>query len=350
MQTGTVEEIRFLDVVKPDFSAGAAGDVLERIFGVEGRLDLLESERDLNFRVTGLDGSRYLLKISNRAEPLDTIEFEIEALRHIAVASPDLPVPRVLTARDGTYYGTVESRGGIQHCVRLLTFVPGTVLADVCRTDALILDQGKKCAHMALALRDFMHPAADSRRLLWDVREIASLKPVAETLPDTASRTVILGIIETFLQEIKPRLAGLRHQVAHMDLTRDNMVVDKQAPEVVSGILDVGDMHRGPLAQDIAVAIADVMQPETEPFDKATIFLRGYSRVLPLHDEEIELLFDLVIAYFAAYFLILSRRGNAYFAADRDSVIAIIEDLQKKGRERTTDLFAKACMQPTARR
>jgi 4-aminobutyrate aminotransferase-like enzyme/Ser/Thr protein kinase RdoA (MazF antagonist) len=346
MRNANVDSVRFLDVVKPDFSPESATQILLDVYGVTGSLTPLESERDLNFRVSTSDNKRYLLKISNHEEPSANVDFEIAALNHIAETEPDLPVPRILETLEGGFSGTATAANGVLHQVRLLTFLPGTVLSDVARTDALVFDQGKMAARMALAVQGFFHPAAGNRQLLWDVRQVETLKPVAEKLSDKNVRDVVLGIIDHFRQNIKPQLAGLRSQIAHMDLTRFNMIVDESMPEVVSGILDFGDMHHGPLVQDVALAIADVMQPDPDPFGKAQAFLRGYHHVLTLQSNEIELLYDLVLVYFVAYYLILMRRGDSYYAGDEHDVLETIEALQQMGRDNVTDLFSQACGRP----
>ncbi len=346
MRNANVDKVRFLDVVKPDFSLDSALQILTDIYGIAGSLKPLESERDLNYRVTTPDGEGFLLKISNHEEPPDNVDFEIAALKHVAETAPDLPVPRIRNTLDGRYVGKTIAKNGTQHQVRLLTFLPGTVMADVARTTALVFDQGRIAARMGLALRGFFHPAAGSRQLLWDVRQVESLIPIIEKLADQNVRDLVSQIIDNFQANIKPGLAGLRGQIAHMDLTRSNMVVDERAPEVVSGVLDFGDMHHGPLVQDVAVAIADVMQPDPEPFAKAQAFLRGYHHVLPLLAEEIEILFDLVLVYFVAYYLILMRRGDSYFAVDQQGVLAMIEELQQMGRDKVTDMFSQASGHP----
>jgi 4-aminobutyrate aminotransferase-like enzyme/Ser/Thr protein kinase RdoA (MazF antagonist) len=341
-----VGEVRFLDVVKPDLPVAAAQHALQRIFGITGELDSLYSERDLNFRVTTAAGEQYLLKISNHAEPQDFIDFEIAALLHIARTQPELRVPRIQKTRDGSLAGFADADNGQRHAVRLLSYLPGTVLSEVKRTPALVFDQGKTTAKMALALQGFFHHAAGSRKLLWDIREAEALKPIAEDLSDRAARRLVLEIFDRFAEYVLPRLAALRGQIAHMDMTRYNMLVDSAAPELVSGVVDFGDMHHGPLVQDVVVALADVIVPGSEPFARATAFLRGYQHVLPLQSDEIELLYDLVMVYLAAYHLILVRRGDTFYASDREEVLPMIEHLQRRGHAAMTDLFSQACGHP----
>lgn len=337
------KEIRFLDLAKPDISIAEAVQILKNLYGLNGVLKPLESERDLNFRVATPDHKFYLLKISNHLEPSENIDFEIAALNHIAASQEDLPVPRIQKSLRDFDSETAVSAIGHRHAVRLLSYLPGTALSDLPRTDELIFSQGKIAAQMAIALQGFFHPAAGSRQLLWDVRQVAHLKPVSEEIENPEIRTRILSIIDHFQTDIRPKLASLRGQIAHMDLSRFNMVADDSDLNCVSGILDFGDMHHGPLIQDIAVAIADVMYPEGEPLAKAKIFLHAYQHILPLQQKELDLLYDLLLIYLAVYYLILIHRGETYFAEDQQGVLELIEMLQKKGRRHLTEIFSQAC-------
>ncbi len=346
MNATNTHHVRFLTIVKPEFSTENVYALLEKKYRLRGEISALESERDLNFRVKTSNGSQYLLKISNQAEFKENVDFEIAALTHIAKTAPSLPVPRPVRTTEGKYVTTVISEKGVLHIVRLLTFLPGTVLSEVERTEKLVFDQGKIVAKMALALQGFFHPAAGSRELLWDVREVTTLSPIADKIADLRVRQVCHDVIQDFETNIKPTLSALRAQIAHMDLSRYNMVVDAAQPEQVGGVLDFGDMHHGPLIQDVAVALADVMQPETRPYQMAQVFLRGYQYVLPLQLKEIELLYDLVLVYLVAYYLICESRGESYSIYDQQHVLALIDDMQCKGREAVTDLFAQACGHP----
>ncbi len=341
-----VDTVRFLDIVKPAISIEKAQKILNDLYGFSGKLKPLDSEWDVNFHVIAVDGRQFLLKISNDEEALDTINFENAALAHIARTRPALPVPRLLNTTGGCDIGSTYAASGVEHKVRLLTFLPGITLADVARTDTLVFNQGKIAAEMALALQGFFHPAAKSRQLLWDIREVGTLRPIAEKIVNPDTRALILGIIENFERVIKPGLDQLRVQIAHMDLSRYNMVVADPDSEIVSGIIDFGDMHHGPLIQDVAIAVADIMQPEPAPYSKARHFLRGYHHVLPLQMKEIALLYDLVRVYLVTYYLILIRRGITYDIAAQDDVLALIENLTHRGYETVTDLFCEACYPP----
>ena len=54
------ESVRFLNIVKPEFTSAQALLALTELYGISGELRGLDSERDLNFRVTTADGQNYL--------------------------------------------------------------------------------------------------------------------------------------------------------------------------------------------------------------------------------------------------------------------------------------------------
>ena len=110
-----------IDHPAPSFSAEDASRLLRDVFGVEGVLSALPSERDQNFRVQDGEGRQFIFKIANASEPLAAVEFQIALLRHIEIGDPSLPVPRVMRPRDGRDFGVAAGRAGERHALRLVT-------------------------------------------------------------------------------------------------------------------------------------------------------------------------------------------------------------------------------------
>ncbi len=77
------ENIKFLDSDVPDISSDAAARVLRELYGIEGALSRLYSERDQNFRVRATDGSDYVLKIANSDEDPGVLDMQHQALAHV---------------------------------------------------------------------------------------------------------------------------------------------------------------------------------------------------------------------------------------------------------------------------
>src|SRR5689334_8531900 len=90
-----------LSTAAPHLAPEEVRALLRRLYGMDGSIQSLAGERDQNCRVETADGRRYVLKISNASEPVDVVDFQIAALDHIARASPEQPVPRVVRTLEG---------------------------------------------------------------------------------------------------------------------------------------------------------------------------------------------------------------------------------------------------------
>src|SRR5262245_6862001 len=126
------------------------------IYGLDVSAQELPSERDQNFLLTAGDDS-FVLKIAKADEPRELIDLQNQALAWLENQAPHLPFPRV-------HGQPINGAGG--HFVRLLTYLPGTVLAAVKpQTPGLLRDLGRFLGHMDSALEGFKHPAAINRDL-----------------------------------------------------------------------------------------------------------------------------------------------------------------------------------------
>src|SRR5687767_2950872 len=106
----------------PQVSPSEASAFAAEMFGVEGRASRLESERDANFRIEGDDA--YVLKVYNSAEAEAVVEMQAQGMLHVAAVDPALPVPRLVTTREGKLYGSVLHEGR-SHAVHLVTLLEG---------------------------------------------------------------------------------------------------------------------------------------------------------------------------------------------------------------------------------
>jgi Ser/Thr protein kinase RdoA (MazF antagonist) len=151
---------------------------------------------------------------------------------------------------------------------------------------------GATLAHLALALRDFDHPAAD-RELSWDLRHAAEMGAMLDQLEPCEWRRELAAELARFERETVPRLQPLPAQIVHNDLSRDNVV---RAADGGLAVIDFGDVVRTQRVNDVAVAMADHLGEGEEPPAPALEFLRGYEAVEPLLPAEAELLPELLRA------------------------------------------------------
>jgi 4-aminobutyrate aminotransferase-like enzyme/Ser/Thr protein kinase RdoA (MazF antagonist) len=344
----TTEEFEFpaadtLEAPPPDLALGEATDIAERLFGLTGTVSRLDSERDQNFRLDGSGGS-FVLKVSNPAERREAVEFQVEAMRHIASVEPGLPVPRVVPAGDGKPYATLD-RQGVSHLVHVLTFLDGQELAPGELDEETLVRFGALVARLGAALRGFFHPAA-GRELLWDVKQAARLRPLVRHIGDQQRADLVSRALDAFEKRALPALSRVRSQVVHGDLTLTNVLFD--AERVPSAVIDFGDVTHTPLICDLGVAIAAVLRGGEDSFDTAGSVLRGYGSVLTLEKEEARLLPDLVAARQAAAVAISAWRvgrfpANAEYITALDAGSwAVLELFDELGHQEVARRFSRA--------
>jgi hydroxylysine kinase len=89
-----------LTLPPPRLSSDALSRHLARGWGLSGRLSPLTSERDLNHRLD-TDRGRYVLRLTNPAEPEAMTDFQTRAHLHVAARDPDLPIQHLIPTQGG---------------------------------------------------------------------------------------------------------------------------------------------------------------------------------------------------------------------------------------------------------
>jgi 4-aminobutyrate aminotransferase-like enzyme/aminoglycoside phosphotransferase (APT) family kinase protein len=287
------EPLSVLETSPPRFTAEEVAAIAADLFDLRGEVRDLGSERDQTFLV-----GEGVLKISNTGEDPTVLDLEARALAHIERVDPELPIARQLGS------GT---RGG--HLVRLFERMPGRSGARDLDDDA-VSAFAQTNARLTLALRGFFHPAA-GRELLWNPGQAARLRPLVASIPEAGRRAIVERVLDRYEERVLPRWDYLPAQIVHGDFTLDNVLVDERGR--VSGITDFGDLGFATRAGDLAIDLCSILRVGGEgPFRTARLAIDGYQSRIPLEDEELEVLGDLVLARLAALVAISAWRVERY--------------------------------------
>ena len=273
----------------PSFTPAEALTVADQEFGLVGRVSALPSERDQNFLLTDSDGGKFVLKIANVNDAAQILDLQNQAMRHVEKSTADCCVQRVIVSRRGLDYTVIHNdRAGTDHCVRMLTWIDGEVLANSASRGPRLFDSiGASMAKVDAALSGFVHPAMH-RVLQWDLRHAGMARENASLLsPERRAR-----VERVFLQWERIDWTALRHSVIHGDANDYNVIVG--AGRMV-GLLDFGDMVCTATVCDLAIALAYCMLGEQEPLSVAAQIIRAYQRHYPLTDAELQALFPLIL-------------------------------------------------------
>ena len=313
-----------------------------------GKLDALEGERDQNHRLTQADGRRFVLKLSGATEDPAVVDFQVKALQHLERAAPDIPAPRVVPTLAGETAAEITGDEGARHKLRLLTYLPGIPHSE--GTDPSpegLAAIGAFGGALAKALADFDHPA--SRHFTpWDMDNGLLGSRLLWRHGDAD--------IAAFEKELRPRFAELftvrlkdaRRQVAHFDLHQDNLLRPDARDESVIGVIDFGDMVRGPLVCDPAI-IAASFSSQSDPLESMAAAVAGYHRVCPLTEAEISLLYDLVLARLVQTVLLDDFRLKetadppAFLTEMRPRIMESLRRVSDLDRDEVTQTFLSAC-------
>ncbi|HEY6265290.1 MAG TPA: aminotransferase class III-fold pyridoxal phosphate-dependent enzyme [Candidatus Acidoferrum sp.] len=270
-------------------------------YGLEVTARALPGEYDDNFRLEAKDGRAFVLKVMHPARERAFIDLQCQALRHLAQRAPHLNLPRVVANRSDELFSSTAAADGSNRLVWLLTFVKGTVLAEV-RPHApeLLGDLGRCLGEMDAALQSFSHPAAH-RDLKWDSSRAAWIKEYVQHIANSNRRALVEKSLRLYEAEVVPALPRLRRSVIYGDANDYNVLVSEPWPQprTVSSVIDFGDMHYGLTVSEPAIAAAYAILGKRNPLEAAASIVAGYHSAFALDELELSVLFPLICARLA---------------------------------------------------
>ncbi len=283
---------------RPTFTPDDVITLAAERYGLTVSATPLPSYMDQNFRLTeaGREARQFVFKISNGTESRDTLRAESAALARLHSASPPIGCPKVIPTTTGEELWTVEA-GGDSHLVRLLSYVPGRLLADVpSHPPALVSSVGRLLGRVDRALEGFDHPGT-LRKLDWDLRHAANTVAThIDAVEAGESRQLVDDAMQHFAEVAEPAFEVLRHSVIHSDGNDYNLIVGGDpapAPGVV-GIIDFGDVVWSATVIEVAIGAAYALMGKADPLAAMARVVAGYHAEYPLTEKEIEVLFALI--------------------------------------------------------
>jgi 4-aminobutyrate aminotransferase-like enzyme/Ser/Thr protein kinase RdoA (MazF antagonist) len=288
---------------RPTLDASEAARIAEEHYGISGDLDTLPSERDQNFLLTTPRGERWLLKIAGAAEDPEHLQLQNAMLAWLAERGESLPIQRLHPTLTGEVMPVVQEPSGKAHRVRLLSFLPGGVLAEARpHSPALLRDLGRRLGELDRTLAAFAHPAAHRPDFMWNpTRAPDVIRRHLDAIDDPLRRLLVEGVLEQWTSVVAPLLPSLRCGVIYNDANDHNVLVSEPptAPQRVTGFIDLGDVVESCVVCDPAIAVAYAMLGKPNPLTAAAHVVAGYHEAYPLTEDEIEALFPLACARLA---------------------------------------------------
>jgi len=350
-------QVDFLNRRQPAFSVEEAARIAGDFFGARGEITPLVSERDQNFRIATGPGESRVLKISSAHQDPGVVDMQIRALAYLEDQDPGIPISRLVRTREGAESAIYTAANGIRHVVWMVSYLPGILMGTAGPQEPQLRHNlGALLARLDIALRGFFHPQARHNHP-WDIARCPGLLSHTHHIREVKTRRQVESIFRYMQTTVLPRLRQLRHQVIHQDAHSHNIILDEVHPGEIAGLLDFGDMVFGPLVNEVAVAASSCLadDPGEDPIQAVCDVAAGYDRVNPLEADEVDLLYDLVLARHAQTIAVVALRKALYpdDAPHADLEDGVVETLVKNidllvhtGRAAVCDRVRATCNFP----
>jgi Ser/Thr protein kinase RdoA (MazF antagonist) len=326
----------------PRFTPAEALAIALDDYGIAGTVSSLPSERDQNFLIADARRGKFVLKIANRNDTPELLDFQHQAMRMVKEPLGDCRVQEIVPTRTGADITAIHgAAAGARHCVRVLTWIDGEVFAKCTgRSPVLFESIGANMARVDVALRDFTHPAMH-RVLQWDLRHAGAARENSHLLaPARRAR-----VERAFADWEKIDWTPLRHSVIHSDANDYNVLVERGR---MTGLLDFGDIVYSATICELAIALAYSMLHEKQPLAAALLVIRAYHRHNPLSEQEQRVIYPLILARLAVSvcFAAHNRMRNpddSYQVVTETSAWELLDRLEPYSTDAAETMVREAC-------
>ncbi|QDG74953.1 aminotransferase class III-fold pyridoxal phosphate-dependent enzyme [Labrenzia sp. PHM005] len=301
-------------------SLGGVRKILFENYDLQGSINGLPGEHDLNFKIGGIDGKDYLLKL-HADDDDDILDMQVAVLEHLNKVDPGLPVSRAIPDLDGNNMSSNTFEGPRK--VRLLTWLAGDVWAKAENRGSEAIDTlGALLARLDKSLESFQHPGAQ-RSYDWDIAQASKHLTYCKFIDDADKRQTVAEILNRFVSDVLPRLQNCPRQVIHNDANDYNVLLDKAGR--VSGLLDFGDMVESYRVVEIAVASAYALIGTEDPIGTAARLAKAYHQINPITEDECDLIVDLIKTRYAVSICMAAKQireapENHYLLVSQEDV------------------------------
>lgn len=264
-------------------------------------LKKLESYDDANFYFVDRSlGKEFLVKFYNGVDTDNPDILNAYSGMLGILEDSKLMIPRIVTTNSGESFAFVENCDMIDGtkrtvAVRLFHWIVGFPLNDVGYNPSLLCDVGLTLGCMAVALKDFSHPAF-KRKHAWDLKQFELSFPFVDCVQEPEVQKCIREVFIQFQEKVMADNGDLPQSIIMGDCNDANVIVEAGG-NALAGIIDFGDAVHTWRVNEIAIALAyALLSPYGLQHPSATwaCLLGGYCVVNPLTGVELTHLRTLV--------------------------------------------------------
>lgn len=337
----------------PRFSEDALKAFSQSSYGIDAvAVRDLGSYIDQNSQLTASDGREYLLKVHDAQEHEAVLDLQNKVMAHVSRQVEGISFPKPMTSLAGKEIETLEGDEGHRHYVRLLSFVPGTLIKEVTPIPyELLREVGHIAGDMDAALQGFYHPAANRPDIPWDLKNATRTGRLSGYIECPHKRRISEYFLLKFDNDVAPVLSELRKSVVHGDTHRYSVLLGENRDRV-SGIIDFGDVVYTHTVCNLAVCLSDMVVHQPDPIAAAVEVVGAYHQAHPLSESELSILFPLMCTRLAIYMSMAAYSraqdpDNAHAQSKEDDVLALMEKLVAINPIHALERFRTICQFPS---
>ncbi|XP_005393507.1 PREDICTED: hydroxylysine kinase isoform X2 [Chinchilla lanigera] len=222
MASGANQQTQAL--AKPDFTEAQASALVESVFGLKvSKIQPLPSYDDQNFHVhisrtkdTADGPAECVLKISNTEASKNPDLIEVQNCVIMFLKAAGFPTASVCHTKEDNMMSLVSVDNGSgtrSHLLRLLTFLPGSPVAQTPVSPRLLYEIGRLAAKLDKTLESFHHPKLQSLHrdsFIWNLKNVPLLEKYMDALGQNGNREIVEQVIQLFKKEVVTKLSHFR--------------------------------------------------------------------------------------------------------------------------------------------
>lgn len=268
-----------------DLSVSRVREILERGYGLAvDDVAVVSGEVATVCRVTTHEGTYAFKAMPVSGDGAEALDWQTRVMTELRGLG--LPVAPVVPDADGRLLHAYDV-GGRHVLVQVSGWLSDPPLSDVLVDAPLLRAVGDMAARVSLALDGREPPVVTGHP--WElVRTARTIRSVVGLIHDEDVTALVERAVRIFDELVAPALPDLPWTVVHHDLHDSNLLVGRDAGgrRAVTGILDFGDLVRGPRLAELAVAAAYAARNTDDPRAALLHVAAGWSAVRPLTDAE----------------------------------------------------------------
>ena len=291
-------------------------------------------------KIIDKEGKSYILKVYNFSQET-WLDLQAENNILISLKSKldyDLTFP--ILNIEGNSLTRIDNK-----IMRVLHYVEGDFWAKQIIENQFLISLGSSMATLDIELAKLEPGVIEKRNIDWDLNHLMNNMELINYVQDPVLKRPILYYFDQFENYTLKKLNALPKTLIHNDFNPWNVIMQDQ---LLSGLIDFGDMVYSARINELAVALAYVLAESDDFIQDTRLVLASYHNIYPLHKHELDLLYNLIAGRIITS-LVHSAKGkqenpdNKYIQVSERAFRTLLHEWSTSDPKVFTNAAYKAC-------